>query len=170
MTVLYCDPSARAFGAVLMEDEELVGGWCIDFIGKSDGSAADICRVITKGLSDWLAVIDKNHKLDMIVSELPIGSQSLKVAWYLSAVQSTIIAFARSRDITNVGYKQGVVKKIVHGRHNKVTKKDTINFVFDKLPKFSYILRGNQDVQSAIADALAVYYCHKEKNVEKEVS
>jgi Holliday junction resolvasome RuvABC endonuclease subunit len=159
--ILYCDPSARAFGMVIIDNHTIRSVSVYDFIQGNKGTMPEISRLITSGLLLALKINHEETRFTKIVTELPVGSQNARAAWYLSAVQSTLFSFARLSGIEILGHKENEIKKIVHGRVKKVDKKDTIKFVFDKLPEFAYILPGNNQVtQQALADTLAVYYAH----------
>jgi Holliday junction resolvasome RuvABC endonuclease subunit len=160
---IYMDPSARACGMITFnENEEIVSTCVYDFIKGFKGTMPETSRLIASGMLIMLNDECKDHKIDKIVVELPVGSQNARAAWYLATVQTTIQCFSLLSGINYTGIKENQVKKVVHGRSKKVDKKDTIKFVFDKLPEFSYILRGNQVTQQALADTLAVWYAHKE--------
>lgn len=166
---LYMDPSARACGIVIMTDQETIdSAYVFDLKGKdTKGTMPEVSRVITETLRGVLWVLcDPNEKdVRKIVVEWPVGSQSARAAWYLSAVQSTIMTYALENNIEYVGIKENDIKKLVHGRAKKVDKSATIQFVIDNYPKFSYILQGTKPTKEALADTIAVYHAHKQEKL-----
>ena len=163
---LYCDPSARYFGWIVMDDvDDTIRYYGIeDFLGETKGTLAHKSRVITENMTKFLQNPSFTWIKNLVV-EVPVGSQSVNVAWYLSAIQSILIVFARLRGINYVPCEQGAIKKVVHGRHNKVSKKETIQFVLDNYPNYSYIWQNlTKPEREALADTIAVFHYHKQRN------
>jgi Holliday junction resolvasome RuvABC endonuclease subunit len=161
---LYMDPSARACGFIVMSDDRQIRlALVMDLIGDVKGTMPEVCREITLGTHQVLDSCYLAFSVEKVVVELPVGSQDARSSWYLATVQAAIRMFALCHNLEYVGIKENEVKKIVHGRAKKIDKSETIQFVIDKLPKFSYILTGNKKIREALADTLAVYYAHNEE-------
>jgi Holliday junction resolvasome RuvABC endonuclease subunit len=162
---LYCDPSARAFGWFLFDGNQPVASGCwnlLEGISKQYSSATK-SRHITINLADNLYCLIEEYSFDKLVTELPTGSQSSNVAWYLSAIQSTLLTWCQIRKIKYTGLSESEIKKAMHGRCKNVKKDDTIKFVLDNYPQFSYIIqdRNTKPEKEALADAIAVYHAHQ---------
>jgi hypothetical protein len=168
---LFCDPSARAFGWILFDEDEIVDYGVFDALGSFKGteakSALEITRNIKKEFDKYIT--PRILWLQTICPELPIGSQSSRAAWYLSAVQSAVWMYAKENEVEFIGIPQNIAKFNVHGHNGKTPKDATIKFVVDYLPKYSYILdtkvkkESTSSVQpkkakEALADTLAIYY------------
>jgi len=162
---LYADPSARACGLMVFDGDQPKVAEVFDLISKDKGTMPEICRIITERLTLLLMLYVKAYGIDKIVVEWPVGSQSARASWYLSAVQSTFMAFALTHGVEYIGIKENDIKKLMHGRAKKVDKAETIKFVIDNFPQFSYIAVGTKKNQEALADTFAVYYAHNKERL-----
>lgn len=161
---LYCDPSARAFGYVLMDGNIPIQANCLDFLEGHKGTFATKSRIITQSLTKYLMTLNVRcgNMITHLVTEVPTGSQSVNVAWYLSAIQSTLLCYCTVKGITYIPVSESSAKKTMHGRTKKVKKEETIKFILDNYPEFSYLIESKKKAErEAISDALAIYHYHR---------
>lgn len=162
---LYCDPSARGFGYFYHDNVSSYKAGCVDFLEHipKEYSSAKTSRELTFDLLDLLYQLYDEIPFHSIVTEVPTGSQSSNVAWYLSAIQSTLISFCICKDIDYIPISQSQAKKKMHGRATNVKKNDTVKFVLDFYPQFSYLIDSQTTAveRQAISDAIAIYHAHQ---------
>jgi len=157
---LYCDPSARAFGWILMDEGKIRNYGVENFTEGLSGPFAFKCRAVTEKI---YTLFDGFPVIDEIVTEVPVGSQSSAAAWYLASIQASIQMYAISHNVEYIPCKENEIKKAMHGKAKKVDKSLTIQFVIDNYPEFSYIIENQPKYkQEALADTLAVFHYSKQ--------
>lgn len=157
MKYLCLDPSLRAFGWAVIEDDDFIDGGCI--VTKSDKgksitqSDLDSLTIITNELQ---LVINK-FKCDVVYFEIPIGSKSNRASQALNSVKGVVIATCILSKIKFFPVSAKKVKNQLTNDNNAskedILKKVSQNFKsFDKktkdLPKFKLY---------AVSDAAAIF-------------
>lgn len=162
--ILYCDPSAAAFGYAIMDGDRYVSGGMRKLTPEGKDSLARKCLAISMNCLTMLDELTRTHAIGAVVTELPHGSQSAVAAWYLSTVNSTLYVYCMLKGIPITHISESDAKKTLHGRSRGVEKQETVDRLIDIYPSFSYIpanVRTKVELY-AIADSLAIYHHHKE--------
>lgn len=171
--VLTNDPSFTAWGWALVRaaNSEIVECGCI-----KTGSNAKKLR-IRKGddrvrriseIAQTLLELCQQNKVELILSELPHGSQNASAAIMVGATTGIIQTISDALDIPIEYYSEGDSKKALLGR-SSATKLETINkvHVLYDVPitgKGTKLVAdapwsGVKYIDEAVADAISVYHC-----------
>ena len=155
--ILCLDPSLRAFGYAILQDNEVVTCGCIKTdtgykklrIRKGDDRMRRVSEINFK-----LKELFARHKIAFIVSELPHGSQSAVAAIALGLVSGAVQSMA---DFLNIGlewFSEGDAKMNALGKRS-ASKGEMINRM-SKLYEVPWTDTKYKD--EAIADSLAIHY------------
>lgn len=157
-TILTNDPSFTAWGyAILTFQGEILETGCISTkpvdkmlrIRKGDDRIRRTSELLThiKGLiNDW--------NVQLILSELPHGSQNAQAAIMLGIVSGVAQAASVFLDIPIEWYSENDAKKSLDLKKKVISKQDTINAI-DRLFTVNWSRVKYKD--EAVADALAIY-------------
>lgn len=154
--ILACDPSFTAWGWAVFQNHTRIDSGCI----KTESHAKklkirqgdDRIRRITE-IYDELLSICLDHRIDLIVSELPHGSQNAKAAIMMGAVAGILQGFDKLMAIPVEWYSENDAKKALLGRIS-ASKAEVIAAVEET---FDDRIRGPKYVREAICDAMAIY-------------
>lgn len=158
MKILTNDPSTTAWGwAVLDEEGQVLASGCIQTepsdkklrIRKGDDRvrrAQEINLALLSIIREW--------QVDLIISELPHGSQSASAAAMLYLVVGILQALADSLDISIEWYYEIDVKKTLFNRRS-VAKEETVEKI---LPLYHVPYSGKKYIDQAVADALSIHW------------
>lgn len=164
MNVLTNDPSFTAWGWAIVDEADLViDSGCIKTAPESKKKRirkSDDRINRAEWIIDALYNLIDEYKVELILTELPHGSQNAQAAIMIGMVAGIITTIAKSRDIPIEYYSEADSKKAVLGKR-AATKEDMIEAI-DKLydvdwTKIKYI-------DEAVADALAIHYVAKHQS------
>lgn len=164
VNILTNDPSFTAWGwAVINEVNQVIDSGCIKTepeqkkrrIRVSD----DRTRRVQVIIDHLLNLVDE-YKIDLILTEMPHGSQNANAAIMIGMVTGVIVTIAQCRDIPLEQYSEQDAKKCLLGK-KAATKDDTIEAI-DRLYEVDWT--KTKYIDEAVADALAVYHVAREQS------
>lgn len=158
LTVLAHDPSFTAWGYAVVRNGRVINAGCI----KTDPEAKkrriregdDRVRRI-KEINDALLALIKDHDVNMMVSELPHGSQNAKAAIMMGIVAGIVQTIGDCLGVAVDWFSEADAKKALLGRKAS-TKDEVISAVKDQYSDVPW--RNTKYIDEAIADAMAVYH------------
>jgi Holliday junction resolvasome RuvABC endonuclease subunit len=162
--ILANDPSFTAWGwAVIDMQGSVVDTGCIKTepmsqklrIRKGD----DMVHRIGEINYQLLKVIAENN-IQIILSELPHGSQNAKAAVMIGAVAGIIQTISDCKGLPIDWYSEGDVKKHLLNKRS-VTKDETIKAISEK---YEVQWTGIKYKDEAVADAIAIYHVAKSQS------
>ena len=157
-TILTNDPSFTAWGwAIVNEVGDVVDAGCIktapDYKKKRIRKSDDRVQRAREIISRLYNLVDE-YKVDLILTELPHGSQNAQAAVMIGIVTGILATLSYSRDIPIEYYSEQDSKKALLGK-KAATKEEMIKAI-DKQYEVAWTKVGYAD--EAIADALAIHY------------
>jgi len=158
MNILTNDPSFTAWGwAIVDEDDDVVDSGCIktapDYKKKRIRKSDDRIQRAEWIISHLYNLVDE-HKVELILAELPHGSQNAQAAIMIGMVAGILATLAFSRDIPIEYYSEQDAKKALLGK-KAATKDDIIEAVGKLYDTVAWT--GIKYVDEAVADALAIH-------------
>lgn len=155
--ILACDPSFTAWGYAVVWDEKVLSTGCIKTSPEAKKrrirEGDDRVRRTQEIVLELLKVI-KESKVNLILSELPHGSQNAKAAVMIGIVVGIIQALSDALEIPVEWYSENDAKKAVLGRIT-ASKAEMIEAIDDiyELP-----WQDIKYIDEAVADAMAIYH------------
>jgi Holliday junction resolvasome RuvABC endonuclease subunit len=158
MNILTNDPSFTAWGwAIIDEANNVIDFDCIktapDYAKKRIRKSDDRVRRTEEIISRLYNLVDE-FKVELIITELPHGSQNAQAAVMIGIVIGILTTVAYSRNIPFEYYSEADAKKAVLGK-KAATKEDMIEAI-DKLYDVDWT--GIKYKDEAVADAIAIHY------------
>ena len=164
MNILTNDPSFTAWGwAIIDEADQVIDSGCIKTapeakkkrIRKSDD------RINRAGyIIDHLYNLVDAYKVELILTEMPHGSQNAQAAVMIGIVIGIITTLGFSRDIPVETYSEQDAKKSLLGK-KAATKEDIIEAI-DRIYEMDWT--GIKYIDEAVADAMAVYHVAQQQS------
>jgi Holliday junction resolvasome RuvABC endonuclease subunit len=158
MNVLTNDPSFTAWGwAIIDEVDNVIDSGCIktapDYAKKRIRKSDDRIRR-TEEIIDRLYNLVDVYKVELILTELPHGSQNAQAAVMIGIVTGILATLAFSRGIPIEYYSEADSKKAVLGK--KAATKDDMIEAIDRLYEVDWT--RTKYIDEAVADAIAIHY------------
>jgi len=156
------DPSLTAWGWVVLacnkKETNIVDCGCIRTgaenkkrrIRKGD----DTIRRISEINHELLRIITK-YDVELLLSELPHGSQNASAAVMIGVVTGIVQTIADTKNIPVEWYSEQDAKKSITGRRS-VSKEEMIQTI-NKFYQVDW--KGTKYADEAIADAIAIFHC-----------
>jgi Holliday junction resolvasome RuvABC endonuclease subunit len=173
MIIIAFDPSIREFGISVIDSEtdEILHAECVKTKSKHDelnlSKSKDRTRRVSVIVNRILQCVE-NYDLDLIVSELPGGSQSASAAECLGIVKGLVQTFSDCYEIPLVWISEIKSKKTMLGKRSadKIEMVNEVNSRIDSVPvsgeaKDGAPWTGIKYRDQAIADSIGVYFASK---------
>jgi Holliday junction resolvasome RuvABC endonuclease subunit len=155
--VLACDPSFTAWGWAVLEGHLVVEHGCYrtqpEAKKRRIREGDDRVRRTSELIHFLLETIAK-FNIEIIVSELPHGSQNAKAAVMIGIVTGIVVTIGIAAGIPVEWYSENDAKKALFG-HISASKAEVIRSI-NELYEVSWT--GTKYIDEAVADALAIYY------------
>ncbi len=156
-TVLTNDPSFTGWGWAVLEKDFICSSGCIktapEHKKKRIRVSDDRVRRAAEITQELINII-KGYNVQMILSELPHGSQNAQAAVMIGMVTGIIVAIAECLNIPVEFYSEQDAKKAVLGR-KAATKEDMVNAISTL---YDVNWTDTKYIDEAVADALAIHY------------
>lgn len=158
-TVLSLDPSLRAYGWAIIQDDKVLECGCIitDSIKGEIQTNSDTLRLVV--IAQELHRIIEKYKaeLELIVFENPVGSKSSRANQSLSYVKGITVAAATFSCIPFKTIRAKTVKKELTGESD-ADKQTIYEEVLIKYPEVEQLTKGwSKAKKFAATDAVAVF-------------
>lgn len=164
MKILANDPSFTAWGWAVIDTEKdkIVEVGCIktapEHKKRRIRAGDDKVRRTTEIAQAILAILDK-HDIELILSELPHGSQNANAAVMMGVVMGVLVGISESSHIAIEYYSEQDAKKALLGR--KSATKDATVKAIEQLYNVPWSWKGVKYHDEAVADAIAIYHVAK---------
>lgn len=156
--ILTCDPSFTAWGWAVLEGHLVKATGVIKTAPEAKKrrirQGDDRVRRTGEIVMALLEIIG-DHKIELIISELPHGSQNAKAAIMMGVVVGILQATSVWSGIPIEWYSENDAKKTLLGRIS-ASKKEVIDSIAQL---YEVPWTGTKYIDEAVADALAIYYC-----------
>lgn len=163
MIVLTNDPSLTAWGYVVInyqggDVKNILDSGCIKTESRKKKlrirAGDDLVRRIKELVHVLLDMID-TYAVDVIISELPHGSQNYSAAVMIGACAGVVVTLGRSRGIPVEWYNEADAKECVLRKRSASKKEmlETIKALYRDVP-----WTGIEYKDEAVADALAIFH------------
>jgi len=155
-TILAADPSLTAFGFSVLQNHIVLDSGCIKTVKETkkrriregDDKVRRVSEIVTV-----LVNVIKKYDIQLIVSELPHGSQNAAGAIMIGIVMGIFQTIAHTMDIPVEWFSENDAKKALLGRIS-ASKTEVIEAVEET---FEIDINGPKYIREAVADSLAIY-------------
>lgn len=161
LVILTNDPSLTAWGYAIIYNDKIMKGGCIETEPKAKVNRIrkgdDRVRRIHEINIELLSII-RDYGVNLIISELPHGSQNAAAAAMVGMAADKVQTIGDCLDIPVEWYSENDAKKHIFGKQS-ISKQDMVDKI-DELYTVTWL--GSKKRNSGLADAIAIYHVAKD--------